>query len=68
MDSTFALNVAKTGPLFYSRFEMVDALAQTECRLESSPNNDKFIKLLEHRKCAYLEQLHQALTNYVLLN
>jgi len=41
---------------------MADALAQTERGLESSTNNDKFIKLLQYRKCAYLEQqLRQAL-------
>jgi len=41
---------------------MAKVLAQTECSLESSTNNDKSIKLLECRKCADLEQhLHQAL-------
>jgi hypothetical protein len=40
---------------------MAGVIAQTDCSLESSTNSEKSSKLSECRKCADLEQLHQAL-------
>ena len=47
---------------YFVHIKIAEALARTECSLESLTNNEKSIKLSDCRKCADLEQqLHQTL-------